>query len=125
MIRAAPQPSTDGRGAQPTNPKPGDIRQLFGTVKALTHRVEVETDEEEQKRRRREESGKAFRMTAAAAVKPAKKIIARIPHKVYRRAERYLADTLDWFNLWNGDGHDLSSDFGNDMQPPNYPSLHL
>ena len=126
MTPAAPQPVTKTERAQPTTkPAAGDIRQLFGTVKALTHRAEAEADDEEQKRRRREDSGKAFRMTAAAAVRSEKKIIARTRRKVYRRAERYLADTLDWLNLWNGDGHDLSGDFGHDMQSSNYPSPHL
>ena len=60
-------------------------------------------------RKRREDTGRAFRMTARKLMRR----VARIPAEVYTRATGYLAETLDWLNLW----HHHDEHFAEDVQP--------
>jgi hypothetical protein len=73
-------------------------------VKAITRREEHEP--KPQTRRRRGESDRALRMTARATLRRA----PRLPPQAYAAASMYLADTLDWLNLWQeGDDSDPNS----------------
>lgn len=58
------------------------------------------------KRKRRGEIGSAFRMAARKLVRRA----LGIPAAAYHRAALYLADTLDWLNLWHDNGENLTED---------------
>ena len=83
----------------------GAIKTMFRqAVKAITRRTEDEP--RPQTRRRRGESDRAFRMTAKAALR-------RMPRPP-AIATAYLADTLDWLNLWaNGnDDSELCDNLG-------------
>jgi len=75
-------------------------RQFRAVMKALTRAPEPRP--QARRRRRTEETGRAFRMTARKLLRRA----VRIPVEAYARATGYLADTLDWLNLWHhGDQH--------------------
>jgi hypothetical protein len=91
---------------------PGAIKQLFRDVKiALTGKDEPAP---EVKRKRRDETTRAFRMTAGKLVRRA----VRLPAKAYAKATAYLADTLDWLNLWYDHDH-----IPQDVEPA--PTEHL
>ena len=62
-------------------------------VKAITRREE---DESPPPRRRSGETDKAFIMAARATLRRA----VAIPIDAYAAATAFLADTLDWLNLW-------------------------
>jgi hypothetical protein len=85
-------------------------------VKAITRRTEDEP--RPQTRRRRGESDRAFRMTARAALRR----VAR--PQAFASATAYLADTLDWLNLW-ANGNDDSELCDNSDAIRNDLSLRL
>lgn len=87
--------------------QPGTIKQLFRDLKnALTGKDDQPAPEV--KRKRREETGRAFRMTARKLMRRT----IRLPRQAFARATAYLADTLDWLNLWHH--HD---DIAEEIQP--------
>jgi hypothetical protein len=72
-------------------------------------------------RRRREDTGRSFRMAA-------RKITPRAARALIIHAGQYLADTLDWLNLWSANDDPAStSEAGDDFQHTgtDYLSLHL
>jgi hypothetical protein len=98
----------------------GAIRGLFRqAVKAITRR---EADESPAPRRRSGETDKAFVMAARATLRRA----ASIPRQAYATATAFLADTLDWLNLWQ-DNAASADQLDNETNNPdtNYTSLHL
>ena len=91
---------------------PGAIKQLFRDLKiALTGKDEPAP---EVKRKRRDETARGFRMTARKLVRRA----VRLPARAHAKAIGYLADTLDWLNLWHH--HDP---IAQDVEPA--PDEHL
>lgn len=72
-----------------------------------------------QRRRRSGDTTRAaFTMVAARIVRPP----ARIPAAAYRGAVAYLADTIDWLNLWH-EGEEFTEDAEPSPAPYLYPHL--
>jgi len=130
-MTAAPQPVDKTERAQQTTRQSGAVKSLFGAaVKALTQPADApEPEKEKHKERERGDTGTAAFRKASKPItqKPAKKITQRRKRpKSYRRAERYLANTLDWLNLWHD--NTAGSELGGDhhyTQPTNYLSPRL
>jgi hypothetical protein len=98
----------------------GAIRGVFrAAVKAITRRDE---DESPRPRRRSGETDKAFIMAARATFRRA----VAIPIEAYAAATAFLADTLDWLNLWQ-DNAESADQLDNETNNPdtNHTSLHL
>jgi alkylation response protein AidB-like acyl-CoA dehydrogenase len=57
-------------------------------------------DEPVPQRRRRGETGRGFGLAARAVLHHT----VRVPPQAYAAATAFLADTLDWLQLWQGDG---------------------
>jgi hypothetical protein len=97
------------------------IRQLFRTV-AKTALRPIEEEPAPPRRRSGETDKKAFRLAAKTVLRR----VVQIPADAYAATTLYLAETLDWLNLWEAnslhDGGDLDSD-NNTKQ--NYSSPHL
>jgi hypothetical protein len=96
----------------------GRLRQLFrAAVKAVTRRAEEPAPEP--RRRRGGETGKAFAIVAKSVLRR----VVRLPSNAYATATAYLADTLDWLNLWQDNAandHWLDEDFSA-KQDRNFP----
>jgi hypothetical protein len=74
----------------------GAIKAAFRqTVKAITRPKEEEP--KPQTRRRRGDSDRALRMTARATLRR----VPPLPPQAFATATAFLADTLDWLNLWH------------------------
>jgi hypothetical protein len=102
----------NNRGTPARRFLPGAVKRLFREMKiALTGKEEPAPDV---KRKRRDETTRAFHMTARNLVRRT----VRLPAKAYAKATAYLADTLDWLNLWHH--HDP---LAQDVQPA--PTEHL
>jgi len=107
-----------GTVSRSKNHTTGGIRRLFrAAVKAVTRRAEEPAPEP--RRRRSGETGKAF----ASAAKSALRRAVRIPANACATAAVYLADTLDWLNLWQDNAANdpwLDDDFSA-KQDRNFP----
>lgn len=73
----------------------------------------------EMKRKRREETGRAFRMTARKIMRRT----VRLPAEAYARATAYLADTLDWLNLWHHNDEQFTEEIQSAASDHLYPHL--
>ena len=82
-------------GAQLARNRPGAIKAVFRqAIKAITRR---QADEPKPSRRRRGESDRALRMAAKATFRR----VPSLPQQAFVGATVFLADTLDWLNLWH------------------------
>jgi hypothetical protein len=98
-------------------PQPRVSRADFRAAAKMTKRVEAEGPKP--RRRRSGETGRAFMPAARAIVR---RTIAP-PIVSYARATAYLADTLDWLNLWQDNSAD---ECGPEVYTePVYLSAHL
>jgi hypothetical protein len=98
----------------------GAIRGLFrAAVKAVTR---SDDDEPPPPRRRRGETDKGFVLASRAALRRT----VSMPCEAYAAATAYLADTIDWLNLWqdNAEGAD-QLDNGTNNPDTKPTSLHL
>jgi hypothetical protein len=98
---------------------PGAVRELFrGVVKAITRRAE---DDPPPQRRR---GGGGTRTLFPAAARKIMRRTVRVPAQAYAAASAYLADTLDWLNLW-GEEMDTDSEPGADSDAKKHLYPHI
>jgi hypothetical protein len=98
---------------------PGAVRELFrGVGKAIARRAE---DDPPPPRRR---GGGDTRTLFPAAARKIMRRTARVPGQAYAAASAYLADTLDWLNLW-GDELDSDAELKGDIDAKKHLSPHV
>jgi hypothetical protein len=71
-------------------------------------------------RRKSGETDTGFIMAAAA--------LCSIPVEAYEAARVWLADTLDWLNMWEANAEDVNlNEFDSEVEnsDTNFPTLHL
>ena len=98
---------------------PGVVRELFrGAIKAITRRAE---DDPPPPHRR---GGRDTRTLFPAAARQIMRRTARVPAQAYAAASAYLADTLDWLNLW-ADEFDSGAELKDGVDAKKHLSPHI
>ena len=110
LPRPKPEASKDEKANGTGGSLAATIRQLFREAKAAL--TGITPDPQPPARRRDgEDTGRAaFTMAAGKLLRRA----VRIPAEAYATATTYLADTLDWLNLWHHET-DSGDEFNEDQ----------